>query len=919
MGGRGGGFFDYWGKAGECDQAEPYHLLAFHCLDVAAVGEELLLQGPGLLSKLEGLAGIGAESLRRFLPFLLALHDLGKFAEPFQDQRSELVEKLQGKRQVLPYRTRHDTLGYLLWRAWAGRRCDPREAGLVEELLPIVAAGEAVARSDLDYVLQSWMAAVLGHHGRPPEDGQLGPDTFQAHPALPLARSRADAAAFARAVAQILAPGVLESQLDVDDLHERASRSSWWLAGFTILCDWLGSNKDCFPFRSAPSPLADYWTLARAAAREAVKRSGLFASVPRPYRQIGDLFPKIASQPSPLQEAAADVALGDGAQLFFLEDLTGSGKTEAALVLAHRLMSDGKADGLYFALPTMATANAMDSRVRPLLAQLFEGHPSYVLAHSGPRLTVEDRLAIAGKPVEGRGRDQDEEASRAAAGWLADSRKKALLATLGVGTIDQALLAALQSRHAALRLFGLHRHVLVADEVHACDTYMLEVLCALLELHAALGGSAILLSATLPAAQRERLAAAFSRGLRDRGRSTLGSEAYPLLTAVGRGRALELPVAPRRDVPRTVGIAWHTSVESAATAVIAAAQAGRCACWIRNSVADALEACDALAGVLGRESVTLFHARFALGDRLRIEQEVLERFGKDGAAAARAGRVVVATQVVEQSLDLDFDVMVTDVCPIDLIIQRAGRLQRHGERFPGRQPPVLEILAPEWSDDPPASWLARPFARTARVYEDPGLLWRTVRELRRQAKLAMPEEARTLVEAVYGCDDVPESLRPRSNAAMGESLSHASVARNAVLSLSQGYLRAGADWSSEARTPTRLGEPTTTVRLARVEGAEARAWRSDLSPRLQWPLSQVSVARRLVAKPAAVDEALRLEAERTQPFVGDDVVTVVLRQGEDGVWWGSAVAERGTGERRLEVPVRISYTADRGLGVREEK
>lgn len=912
------GYFDYWGKARADGQDAPCHLLPFHALDVAAIGTELLERDRHLLERIAGLSGFSAASLRSVLPYLLALHDLGKYSEPFQDRRADLVEELQGARQPRPCVLRHDTLGYLLWRDWAAPRPDARESGLLDELHEVQLPGVRLGRSDLDAVMQSWMAAVLAHHGKPPEIALPPAGVFKIHPKGAIARSREDAATFALAARVLLAPGPLESSLeDVDHLIARTKRASWWLAGFTILCDWLGSDTQFFPFEAARRPLDAYWSTAREGAAAAVRHSGLCGSTPRSFGGISGIFPPIASHPTPLQAAAAEIDLGSGPQLFVLEDLTGSGKTEAALILAQRLMATGRGDGLYFALPTMATANAMDGRVRPLLEKLFEGRPSYLLTHSGPRLTEQDRILLSGTRADAAyGRDEQPTATHAASAWLADGRKKALLAELGVGTVDQALLAVLQSKHAALRLFGLHHHVLVVDEVHACDAYMLDVLCTLLGAHAALGGSAILLSATLPLEQRRKLASAFAGGLGEGSSAVPSSQAYPLLTGFGSGRVVERPVEPRAGSPRTLPIRWLGTVEEAKARVIEASRAGQCACWIRNSVKDAVEVFEAVSAVLGHEQVTLFHARFALGDRLRIEQAVGERFGKDGTDEQRRGRVVIATQVVEQSLDIDFDVMVTDLCPVDLLIQRAGRLQRHRRARP-RPAPVLEILAPPWCEDPPPGWLGPPFHRTARVYPNPGVLWRTVRELQRLGRITLPGDARELVESVHADATTPPALEPRSSAALGKDLSHASVARSAVIKLDLGYLREGADWSSEARTPTRLGEPTTTVRLARVDEEGARAWMTEAEARHRWPLSQLGVARRLIAKPAEEAEAERRALEETQPFVGDDVVTVLLRRDQDGLWKGRAIAERMRGGEAYDVAVRVIYSEVSGLVVQE--
>lgn len=257
----------------------------------------------------------------------------------------------------------------------------------------------ALDRRDLDALMQSWMAAVLGHHGRPPaEDGLTFPVFTHG------ARSRRDAAAFALDVKGLLDPPALAATIDdVDALELRMKRASWWLAGFAILCDWLGSDTQYFPYEDRPLELGEYLrTRAAPAAREAVRASGLVQARPRACHDDAPLFSGLVGRLTPLQRAAGTVDLGRGPRLFVLEDLTGSGKTEAALLLAHRLMADGRGDGLYFALPTMATANAMDRRIRPLVDKLLDGDPSYLLTHGGPRLTDRDRLALCGAGARGR-------------------------------------------------------------------------------------------------------------------------------------------------------------------------------------------------------------------------------------------------------------------------------------------------------------------------------------------------------------------------------------------------------------------------------------------------------------------------------------------------------------------------------------
>lgn len=906
------GFFDYWGKASPRDGVAPFHLLPYHCLDVAAVVVELLRRDPRQLARLERISSFSAASLARVLPYLLALHDLGKFADSFQDQRPDIVARLQGAR---PPRGNsglgHHVLGYLLYRSWEKRPVAPEERS-ASLAVPLVHATGPFDASQAAEAMQSWLAAVLGHHGRPPADAFMPADAFP-----PGSRSRTDALAFALALRDLFRPRALEAETDdLDHLEDGIRRSSWWLAGFAILCDWIGSGAHHFAYHTEARPLQDYLASIRESAERAVAESGVVPTAPRTFGGLAGIFPTIAMSPSPLQRAAVEAGLGEGPRLFVMEDLTGSGKTEAGLVLAQRLLCAGRADGIFLALPTMATANAMADRVRPLLRALFEDGAKFVLAHSGPRLEVADRIALGLTSEERYGRDEEAPASSSAASWILDNRKKALLADLGVGTIDQALLAVLQSKHAALRLFGLQRRVLLVDEVHACDAYMRAILCKLLEAHAALGGSAILLSATLPEAQREELVAAFGRGLRAKVRGWSPSAAYPLLTAYGGGAVAEKPVEPRADVPRKVDLCWLGTPNEAIESIVRDARQGRCVCWIRNSVADVLEAYDALVAALGADRVMLFHARFALGDRLRIEDDVVRRFGPGGEEGRRNGRVVVATQVVEQSLDIDFDAMVTDVCPVDLVIQRAGRLHRHRERARAYGP-TLQIIAPAWSEKPEGSWLAGPFRRTAKVYPDPGVLWRTVRVLRAKGGLDLPRNARALVEEVYGSDEVPEALRQRSDSATGVDLCHGSVAQSMTIRFGLGYLRLGQDWSEEMHTPTRLGEPTTTVRLARCDGDRAGPWAEAARDPLRWQLSQLSVARRLVAGGHPDDSAIVSELERSQPFVGDDVCTLVLREGEGGFWTGRGVADRGKGERKATVSVRVRYSRVRGLEIVE--
>ncbi len=896
------GYFAYWGKARrDGEDGARLHLLAYHCLDVAAVGAALLQADASLRHRLAAIAHLDPSSVERFLPFALALHDIGKFAPAFQDLKPELAEALQGPRPRVGYATRHDAMGLALW---CGKLAvDATSAGW----LSAQGRDGPLGGGDLCYLVAPWMHAVLGHHGQPAVDRGALHNHFH-----PRQRARADAHEFAAAVAALFGPVELRFERPPAECEvETALKpSSWMVAGLAVLCDWLGSSAEWFPFRQDATPLAAYWGEARARAARALEACGILPRRASLSTGMAALYPAVTA-PRPMQEAVQAIELSAGPQLFLLEDLTGSGKTEAAVLLAHRLMAAGKGGGVFFALPTMATANAMYERIQAVVPRLFlDGEqPSVVLAHSAPHLLAGLRdLGLPQQPGGDYLRGEPSISTQCAA-WIADSRKRALLAQVGVGTLDQALMAAMQVRHGTLRLLGVSRNVLVVDEVHAYDAYMASILERLLEFQAGLGGSAILLSATLPTEQRRRLAAAFQRGLGARSAAS-GSAAYPLVTRVDAGSVVERPVRAAASSCRRVAVKPIDSPEAAAALVVSAAAAGRRVCWIRNTVQDAIDAHALLVPRLPPKALALFHARFAMGDRLRIESDVLAAFGPaERRRESVAGlRVLVATQVVEQSLDLDFDDLITDLAPMDLVIQRAGRLHRH--RRDGRGEPVLHVLGPPFTEAPEGSWFASAFPRAKHVYRDWGQVWLTLRELVRRGALVLPGEARALMDAVFSQAaraEVPAALERASDEAELERKVSRSIADGVKVDLPGGYGGDQHSWASDARVATRLSEPTTLVRLARLVDSRAVPWIA--AERHAWELSQLQVARRKLAGPAPSDAALIEAAKASMPFVDDGMVTVVLR--------GAAQGFRGGGLDHEGHPVGVLY--DRGIGLRIEK
>jgi CRISPR-associated endonuclease/helicase Cas3 len=865
-------YYQYWGKASKEDNS--YHLLPYHCLDVAAIGYLLLAPDKPLCQKLAIQLKVKPEWLRDFFVFCLALHDLGKFSRSFQGLRQGLSDDLVKEIKRMPYEERHDSLGFWAWIKVANPA--------LSENFPLSDFSDKEVKVWLKYC-EPWMEIVTGHHGMPPK---RKPKSFNNH--FHSEDSQALLELTQDAFKLLLNNFDCQPLLD-KELKKRLQPVSWQLAGIAVLADWTGSNQDYFSYQSKPQDLKDYWQTALASAQKAMD------ALPKPiktspFKDIKSLFPFI-EQPTPLQEYAIKEPLSDRPQLFILEDVTGAGKTEAALTLVHRLMNKGLADGLYVALPTMATANAMYQRLGKVYSKFYQANdnqPSLILAHGARELSESFResvilseQSIHDSDYQSGAKEEDQEHSATAYcnAWLADSRKKSLLADIGVGTLDQALLAVLPARHQSLRLLGLGRKVLLVDEVHAYDDYMLNLLNALLEAHARQGGSVILLSATLPQKMRESLVAAFHQGLGEESPQLIKEKEYPLATHTPAVNEIEQAVDTREEVKRTVKVERINSEQDALDKIRLASKAGQCVCWIRNTVKSARQSYqDLLEAGIKPTQLSLFHSRFAMGDRQAIEKQTLDRFGKESTPKQRKGQILVATQVVEQSLDLDFDLMITDLAPIDLIIQRAGRLQRHVRDVHGnrliqtsakdqRDIPLLMIFSPEPIADATEDWLKPGHAGTQAVYSHVGQLWLTAKLLLAKAEnqFTLPEDARKLIEGVYSYeaeDEIPPLLLEASSDAEAKGLVQRSMADFNVLKLSKGYTYASGDWDEETRIPTRLTEQETiSVALAMWEDGKLKPYIAN--QQYAWALSTVKLPE------YEWEKTQKAIPEKLKPFIED--------------------------------------------------
>lgn len=848
------GYFRYWGKARpDAEQAtdeSPCHLLPFHSLDVAAVGYRLFSPSTARCRALAQSLDLEPDQLQSLVAFSLALHDLGKFARAFQSLAEPNLAGLVPADPSLVYRPHHSAAGAML---------------LAEVFLERQLSGDGIAAwgwkkssPAARQHLRMMLGTAFGHHGEP-----VASDNY---PDVWASGEDVDAAwQFCCDVAGWLKPQWPEDRVGDKEWQKKFRQLSWHLAGFSVLADWLGSDQSVFRYQSTPQPLQDYWQeKALPGADEILARLGFDSPLsPTAFPGCSSLF---GFSPTPLQYWAESLAWREGAQLFVLEDVTGAGKTEAAMMLAHRMLQHGQAQGVYFGLPTMATSNAMYRRISGVYQQWFQPgrKPNLVLAHGASRLNADFNESLSENQPEDHGYAPEESTASAACNrWFADSRKKALLADVGVGTIDQALMAVLPFRHQSLRLIGLANKVLVVDEVHACDDYMARLLETVLEAHARQGGSAILLTATLPHSMRQSLVSAFLRGRGDEPAVVLPTQGFPLATHVAEGGVTETPLATRSCVARQVGITLLHEDADVVAQLVAAARAGRCACWVRNTVDDAIDAYKKLRNSVDEpDKVMLFHSRFVMADRQAIEQAALRRFGKESTAEDRAGYILVSTQVVEQSLDLDFDDMVSDLAPIDLLIQRAGRLHRHQRDAKGnlsdtgkdgRGSPILGIRAPRPDPAPAFDWLSSNLPGTGAVYRDHGQLWLTLNVLQAEAGISMPGRARHLIESVFGEHAeaaIPEGLQKRHLDQEGERSSRRAMAGFNRLDMNKGYVPAASHgWTEDVDIGTRLTEePSVTVTLVRYDEASDTLMPWVETGRMPWELSQLKVRESLARK-----------------------------------------------------------------------
>jgi len=821
-----------WAKTSK-DADDRWHPLILHILDVAASADAILAREPeSTRARMAAILGLEWKQAKPWLLLLVACHDLGKACPGFQCK----------------------------WKSLSGLQL-PRSPN-----------------TDINHAFISQIALVelLQERGWPDELAELVADAVGCHHGERASRTilndlMGDRRALGNDDWTQARSNLLEALLEVlkpDTIPTKGKLSGpdfMLLSGLTSFSDWIGSNEDWFPFGSLEhcEDLNEWFQKRRACANKAMSGIGWEPRTPltKESKSFTDVF---GFAPRPLQQAVAD-ALTELKKpaILLLEAPMGEGKTEAAFFAHLELQRMFGHRGLYIALPTKATGNAMFKRTLKFLNdQRANRRLDLQLVHGGALLND----TFQGVKVSGI-YDSKKGGEVRAAEWFT-KKKRALLSEYGVGTVDQALLPILPVRHNFVRLWGHANRVVVFDEIHAYDAYTGTLLVHLLRWLLALGSSVVLLSATLPPSIRRKLAEVVGSALPE------PEQPYPRLSIFCPGekpRQKHFEADPQRCL--TVRLQRLPSdLPAMYSALMEGLADGGMGLALVNTVqraqdlyrlfpeGDPLEREGQRTGkrLSDGTEVLLFHARFPADRRQRREDQALESFGE---AAHRTGRkILIATQVAEQSLDLDFDLIATDLAPIDLVLQRAGRLWRHARSSRSVSEPTL-LIAGLIGDEPvsfgkPLWW--------GKVYREDILLrtWILLRDGQRQT-LMLPDDIDTLVQEVYEEQVVvPECLEERMNKAVlaeGEAISHRQQANQAIIGLPD-----DASWNDPAQfvlydedepgvhrtlmAQTRLGEDSVVAIPLWLEDGFDSQKTPDLALSKAWFLRGVSLSRKSVVK-----------------------------------------------------------------------
>lgn len=752
---------EFWAKT--TDDGNPGISVYQHMINVGCVARCIAETTPELLKRFNLFVSIvGA---------LAALHDLGKLSPGFQ-RKCEAWLKENG-------------LTIVARNGCWDTGTEPDHGKVSHAAIQDFLIQQGVARSCAKYLA----AALGGHHGRLkylPNDRGIRP---------PLIKQISDNRSgiewdkerllCAQQVWDFFKPDALTDLLTGD------SSAIWWLAGLTSVADWIGSDEQFFS--TVPDAVDKD---VPAIASHAVESIGLTP----PAITTGLTFEQLFGfSPNEMQARTFETITGPG--VYVIEAPMGMGKTEAALGAAYQLLAAGKARGIYFALPTQATSNRIHLRMNDFLEHISPATGSGRLIHGNSWL-MQERLDF--NPAATGKLEHAYDDARNGRDWFA-SAKRALLAPFGVGTVDQALLGVVAAKHFYVRHFALAGKVVILDEVHSYDLYTGTLIDKLITTLEGLGCTVIILSATLTGKRRGQIVAKSGSALED------AQQPYPLIS--GRTERISFnPVAAAAPDSRNVAVEFVNS-ESAVHEALAVARSGGAVLWICNTVGAAQKQLQRFKELVqGEFPLGLLHSRFPFWRRDALETLWMGRFGKDGST--RCGSILVSTQVVEQSVDLDADLLITELAPTDMLLQRLGRLWRHERGKRAVDAPRICIIEEVTTLDElrklSPEKIKKSLGSKSFVY-DPYILLRSLEVWQAQSEVVVPSQIRSLIEETYvDRGDEPESWQKLFDEVYGKTL----VYRQRALSTSNIWQAALDDREG---VQTRLNElQTVTMVLCRA-------------------------------------------------------------------------------------------------------
>lgn len=812
-----------------------WHPLILHMLDVAASADAILAREPkSTRNRMASVLGMEWLEARPWLLLVIACHDLGKACPGFQCKWQDMTELR------LPRVPSTD-----IHHAFVSQ----------------VALAELLQGMEWPESLAEFVADAVGcHHGERASENAKCKAEYEIHVGSGerLEAVRNDWKEARRGLVEALKEVFKPSLAPTKEML--SGPDFMLLSGLTSFADWIGSNEEWFTFGTVEDceDLPGWFQTRKDCAEQALDAIGWESRTPLAKEQ--KTFEQIFGfAPRPLQQAITDV-LADLQEpaILLVEAPMGEGKTEAAFYAHFELQRRFGHRGLYVALPTKATGNAMFKRTLKFIRQQgVDRRLDLQLLHGGTAFNETfQNLRLAGI-------HDPETGGEIRAGEWFTNKKRALLSEYGVGTVDQAILPILPVRHNFVRLWGLANRVVVFDEIHAYDAYTGTLLVHLLRWLLSLGSSVVLLSATLPPNIRRELAKVVNASLPEQ------ETEYPRLSVFHPETVdqIHFEADPaRRQTLRLQGI--PCDLPSMLSALNEHLVNGGMGLALVNTVQRAQELYRLFPDGEPMESdgqrvgkrladgteILLFHARFPADRRQKREDLVLATFGGDENRSGR--KILIATQVAEQSLDLDFDVIATDLAPIDLLLQRAGRLWRHKrENRLVAGPPTL-LVAGLAGDEPPS--FGKPLW-WGKVYREDILLrtWCLLREEQRQT-VTLPDEIDTLVQAVYEDSVItPDFLIDRMDKAIlveGEVISQRQRANMAIIGFPDDgswkevkFEMAGEDEPGLHPTliaQTRLGEPSVTVIPLFPSDEFSPVMQPDFNQAKSWCLRAMSISRK---------------------------------------------------------------------------